>query len=134
MLQAHKQETAQENIGITEVVLPGNDIESHAMVLPMIAYLSHQNQDKWLTWIAPQNISKAILKQYDFANHNIRLIHPHDHEEGLRIFCNALVNGNSNTVIGSLDFFTEKDRATLELASRHGHTRGIVLRTRNSSE
>lgn len=131
MLQYSKQHSNQDNIGITEIVLPGNDADCHEMVLPMIAYLSHQNQDKWLTWIAPKNISKTILQQYDFAKHNIRLIHPQNNQEGLRIFWDALTNGNSNTVIGSLNFFSDKDRRNLEIASRQGHTRGIVLRTRS---
>ncbi len=113
--------------GITEILMPyGDDL---AMVLPMLAHLSQQSDDRWFTWIVPSNFCVADLQPYNFPN-NLRLIYSHSNEQSLWLFWEALAKGNSAHVAVCLEAFSEHDRERLEAASALGKTRGMVLRAR----
>jgi len=124
---------ADESVsGITEIVLPEIDTTSSlSIVLPMLAHLSVQHDEKWFTWIAPRNVTKDLLADYGFAKHKVRLIHTRNDEECLWVFWDSLRIGNSGTVVAQLDTFSEIQRQKLESASEQGSTRGIVLRARH---
>lgn len=47
--------------GVTELVLTSDSPEQLALLLPMIAFLSNSASDRWITWIAPHNISRDLF-------------------------------------------------------------------------
>ena len=76
MLSARQIQPSHQILpSITEIVLPSFSSGSLTTVLPMLAELSKSNKDKWLTWVAPKNITKAMLEQYGFRCDNVRLIY-----------------------------------------------------------
>ncbi len=113
--------------GITEILMPyGDDL---GMVLPMLAHLSQQSEDRWFTWIVPNNFCANDLKPYGFDK-NLRLIYSDNDAQSLWLFWEALSKGNSAHVAVCLNTLNEQDRDRLEAASAMGKTRGMVLRTR----
>ncbi len=116
--------------GITEILMPyGEDM---ALILPMLASLSHECKDEWFTIIVPRSFLLSDLKPYPFAFRNIRLVHSQHSDDSLWMSWEALSNGNSGYVVALLEDLSDSDRARLEGASFKGKTRGLVLRKRRA--
>lgn len=116
--------------GVTELVLTSDTPEQLALLMPMIAYLSHSSQDRWITWIAPHNVSRELLESYAVNTRNIRVIHCHDQISLLWVTCEALIAGNSHTVISSPGKLSDKEFSQLEVAALQGKCQGLLLRVR----
>lgn len=116
--------------GVTELVLTNNDPEQLQLLLPMLAYLSQQTENRWITWIAPQYLNRKILETYGVNTSCIRLIHC-DQDNLLWVTWEALASGTSNTVIASPGRLTEKELAQLEVAAHKGKCQGLLLRARH---
>ena len=123
---AHHQPAA----GVTELVLTSDAPEQLALLLPMIAFLSNASVDRWMTWIAPHNISRELLKSYGVNTRYIRVIHASNPQTLLWITWKALIAGNSHTVISSPGKLTDKEFAQLEIAAKAGECQGLLLRVR----
>lgn len=117
--------------GITEVILPeGDDL---SIVLPSLAYLTHHHQDRWLTWISLKpKIDRHLLQAYNFDLSHVRVVYPKSSEEAFWLFWEALTEGNSHTVIGTLGGLESRSLTKLEHAATAGRCMGMVLRSRNS--
>jgi cell division inhibitor SulA len=96
----------------------------------MIAYLSNSAKDRWITWIAPHNISKDFLESYGVNTRFIRVIHAQDPQALLWITWEALSAGNSHTVISSPGKLSDKELSQLEVAAAKGQSQGLLLRVR----
>ncbi len=116
--------------GVTELVLTSDSPEQLALLLPMIAYLSNSAKDRWITWIAPHNISKDFLESYGVNTRFIRVIHAQDPQALLWITWEALSAGNSHTVISSPGKLSDKELSQLEVAAAKGQCQGLLLRVR----
>lgn len=116
--------------GVTELVLTSDSPEQVALLLPMIAFLSNACSDRWITWIAPHNISRELLESYGVNTRFIRVIHCQDPKTLLSITWEALSAGNSHTVISSPGKLTDKELNQLELAAKTGVCQGLLLRVR----
>lgn len=116
--------------GVTELVLTSDSPEQVALLLPMIAFLSNTCSDRWITWIAPHNINRELLKSYGVNTRYIRVIHCQDPQTLLWITWEALSAGNSHTVISSPGKLTDKELTQLELAAKNGASQGLLLRVR----
>lgn len=116
--------------GVTELVLTSDSPEQLALLLPMIAYLSNSTQGRWITWIAPHNISRELLESYGVNTRCIRVIHCHDQLSLLWVTWEALAAGNSHTVISSPGKLTDKELNQLEVAATQGRCQGLLLRVR----
>lgn len=116
--------------GVTELVLTSDSPEQIALLLPMIAYLSNNCCDRWITWIAPHNISRELLESYGINTAYIRVIHCQNPQTLLWITWEALSAGNSHTVISSPGKLTDKELMHLELAAKTGKCQGLLLRVR----
>jgi cell division inhibitor SulA len=116
--------------GVTELVLTSDSPEQIALLLPMIAYLSNNCSDRWITWIAPHNISRELLESYGINTGYIRVIHCQNPQTLLWITWEALSAGNSHTVISSPGKLTDKELMHLELAAKTGKCQGLLLRVR----
>ena len=118
---------------ITEVVMTNED-DGLSMLLPMLAHLSRESKNKWLTWIAPKSVasrlSKKVLESYGFALKQIRIIHPEDNDAALWLLWDALANGTSANVVANMRSLSENDRIKLETACQRGNSRGLILRSR----
>ncbi len=116
--------------GVTELVLTSDTPEQLALLMPMIAYLSNSSQDRWITWIAPHNISRELLESYGVNTRYIRVIHCHNQLSLLWVTWEALAAGNSHTVISSPGKLTDKELNQLETAAMKGKCQGLLLRVR----
>lgn len=125
-----QQQAAPHSNGVTEVVLPQGDESQLNMVLPMLAYLSRQSQDRWFTWIAPRGVSRQLLETHGFDLGKVRLIHTKSEEETLWVLWEALAAGNSDAVVASPGKLSEKALARLEHAARAGKAHGLLIRYR----
>lgn len=116
--------------GVTELVLTNDSPAQAALLLPMIAFLSNTCNDRWITWIAPHNISRDLLESYSVNTRYIRVIHCHNPQAILWITWEALSAGNSHTVISSPGKLTDKELMQLEVAAKTGKCQGLLLRFR----
>lgn len=116
--------------GVTELVLTNDAPEQLTLLMPMIAYLSNSSQDRWITWIAPHNISRELLESHGVNTRFIRVIHCHDQLSLLWVTWEALAAGNSHTVISSPGKLTDKELNQLEVAAMQGKCQGLLLRVR----
>lgn len=114
--------------GITEIVLPNS--RSSSLYLPSLAYLSSQNNGRWLTWLAPNSMNKVELQSYGFDLSKTRFIYPKTQEDCFWLIWEALAEGNSHTVVGSPGRLTEHQLNKLENAARVGGCNGLLLRDR----
>jgi cell division inhibitor SulA len=103
-----------------------------ALLLPMIAHISNSCRDRWITWVAPVQISREILEDYGVNTRCMRLIHARTPEEARWITWEALAAGNSHSVIANLGRLTEKELKDLELAAWRGQSQGLLLRSRQT--
>ncbi|MEJ2418166.1 MAG: SulA-like leucine-rich domain-containing protein [Exilibacterium sp.] len=120
----------QPDSGVTEVVLSRGCPRQLALLLPMLAHLSWQPDNRWITWIAPSGIDRQTLISYGVNTTKIRLIHTSGVENILWMTWEALAKGNSYTVISSPGKITEKAYAQLEKAAARGRAQGLLLRMR----
>lgn len=118
------------NKGVTELVLTSHSPEQAALLLPMLAYLSKTCHDRWITWVAPHNITRQSLESFGIDTRLIRLIHCHEQHNTLWITWEALAAGNSHTVIASPGKLTDKELKQLEAAAMRGNCQGLLLRVR----
>lgn len=124
----HRPQSAAS--GVTELVLTSDAPEQLSLLLPMIAYLSNHSPDRWLTWIAPHNISRELLESYGVNTRSVRVIHCHNDTSLLWLTWEALAVGNSHTVISSPGKLTDKELQQLEVAAGKGNCQGLLLRVR----
>ena len=116
------------NIGVTEIEISRQNNSQLTFVLPMLAYLSKQAEQRWITWVCPPPITKTLLKQFGVDTCKLRLIHTQEPGDLLWISWEALSAGNSHTVIVCADKLAEKQYRQLEQAAYKGNTQGILLR------
>lgn len=116
--------------GITELIIANNSPEQAALLMPMIAFISQSCSNRWVTWIAPQNVTREFLQAYGVDTRFLRLIHCHDEASRLWITWESLAAGNSHTVISSPGKLSEKELKQLEDAASQGQCQGLLLRIR----
>jgi cell division inhibitor SulA len=116
--------------GVTELVLSRECPDQLALLLPMLAHISHQSEQRWITWVAPQGIHRDRLADYGIDIGKIRLVHAKKTHDILRITWEALARGNSHTVLASPGKLTDHSYTQLEMAANVGHSQGLLLRMR----
>lgn len=121
---------AKSTSGVTELVLTSNSPEQLQILLPMLAFLSNQHENRWITWIAPEYLNRQVLEAYGVNTCCIRLIHCAP-ENLLWVTWEALASGTSNTVIASPGKLSEKELHHLEAAAHKGQCQGLLLRARD---
>lgn len=117
--------------GLTEMVLPNHDELS--LILPTLAFLTNQYSDRWLTWISHSpKINRSQLQYYGFNLNRLRIVHTKSSDQAFCWFREALVEGNSHTVIGTLTEVNEAQSSLLEQAAIDGQCVALLLRSRQS--
>jgi cell division inhibitor SulA len=116
--------------GITELIIANASPQQVALIMPMIAFLTKSCANRWVTWIAPQHVSREFLESFGVDTQYLRLIHCSDEQSRLWITWEALAVGNSHTVISSPGKLTDKEFKQLENAAHQGECQGLLLRIR----
>lgn len=128
---AARQAPAQgETGGVTELVLTHNAPEQTQLLLPTVAHLSRRSQ-RWLTWISAGPVDRELLGQYGVSPQNLRIIHAPSTTDQRWILWEALVEGNSHTVIASPGQMVDSELRQLEAAARRGQCQALLLRVRD---
>lgn len=121
---------AAASCGITELIIANASPEQAALLMPMIAFLTQSCANRWVTWIAPQHLSREFLESFGVDTRYVRFIHCSDEASRLWITWEALAAGNSHTVIASPGKLTDKELKQLEQAASQGNCQGLLLRVR----
>ncbi len=116
--------------GITELIIANASPDQVALIMPMIAFLTKSCANRWVTWIAPQHVSRQFLESFGVDTQYLRLIHCSDEQSRLWITWEALAAGNSHTVISSPGKLADKEFRQLENAAHQGQCQGLLLRVR----
>lgn len=124
------QSVPTKAFGVTELVLTSENSDQLHLLLPMLAYLSHNSANRWITWISPKYLSRDLLLAYGVNINCLQLIHCQD-ENPLWVIWEALASGTSNTVIANPGRLSEKELLQLEVAATKGECQGLLLRARH---
>ena len=116
--------------GVTELVLSRDCPEHASLLYPMLAFLSRQTQNQWITWVAPEGIDRQLFADYGVDTDKIRLVYPNSRTEVLQLIGQALALGNSHTVIANPGKLNDRELRQLESAAHQGQTQGLLLRLR----
>ena len=117
-----------ETTSLTEIVLSARTGADLELLLPMLAHLSRKNPDRWFTWINPKDVDKQLLKDFEFALDNVRVIYSRNEDEILWLMWDALANGTSGSVVAEIGAISENSRKELEQAALLGNCRGLLIR------
>lgn len=120
-----------QQCGITELVISNGHEQYLQWLLPMVAHFSHQDDNRWLTWIGANGISKQLLKRYDINTRNLRLIHLKQSQDTLWTSWDALAQGNSHMVIANPGVLNNQQQQQLQKAAELGSCQGLMLRFRH---
>ena len=125
-----QQTPSTSHSGVTELVLANDSLEQLALILPMIAFLSHSQGERWITWISTQPIARELLEAYGVNTRVLRFVHCKDGDNARWVTWEALAAGTSHTVIASPGKLSDKEMAQLEQAAYMGKTQGLLIRLR----
>jgi len=115
--------------GVTELVLTKHSPDHRMLLVPMIAHLSQQ-ADRWITWVAPGPIERKLLESYGVDTNKLRIIHSQTEESTTWILWDALNNGTSHTVIGTVNKLNDQAIKHLEQAAQNGNAKALLVRYR----
>ena len=126
---------AGANSGLTELILSANETQQAQLLLPMLAELTRQSQDQWITFVAldgfcEQLLNAEQLKTLGAEHHKIRVVRARNSADARWITWEALKLGNSHTVIACPGKLTALELSQLESAARAGNSQGLLLRSR----
>lgn len=118
---------------ITEMSLTGSLQQQQLLLLPMLAHLTHQAEDQWLTIVATEPVCERILntarlKAVGAAAEKIRVIRANKIEDVLWISWEALSLGNSHTVVACPGAISAESYKQLEAAAQSGRCQALLLR------
>lgn len=119
------------NPGVSELMIPAWEQASLELLLPMLSHLSHQADNRWLTWIGKPCLSKQIAKTHQVNRSNVRMINSQNDEETLWLMWDALNNGTSAFVVATFEAsncVSYKERTLLEQACFSGNARALVVK------
>jgi cell division inhibitor SulA len=98
------------------------------LLLPTLAWQTHHNEQRWITWIASQFIEKSVLESYGVNLSSLRMIVDSQSDySSFRLLLTALKNDRSTMVIASLPSLPESQLHQLEQAARQGNCQAIIL-------
>lgn len=112
---------------ITEIIIPLSSGNQNDVVLPMLAHLSQQVENRWFTWITCSKLTIQELCKYNFAQEKVRIIRANSEREAHWLMWEALHNGTSGTVVSDTGKISSEVRSHLNQAAKHGASRAILL-------
>jgi cell division inhibitor SulA len=120
-------ETAQTT-RITQWVIGKGHVDYRNLLLPTLAWQTHHNNQRWITWIASQFIEKSMLEEYDVNLSSLRMIvDSHSDYSSFKLLLTALKNNRSSMVIASLPSLADTEQRELEQAAAQGDCQALIL-------
>ena len=121
-------ETAEQPTRITQWVVGHGRADYRNLLLPTLAWQTHHNNQRWITWIASQFIEKAMLEEYEVNLSSLRMIvDSHSDYSSFKLLLTALKNNRSSMVIASLPSLPDTQLHELEQAAAQGDCQAIIL-------
>lgn len=118
--------TSPSTRAIAQVVFPAS-VNSLAAILPMVASLTHQTSERWVTWITHRQPIKAMLEAYGANLRRLRIVHVQPDSDSRWIAWQALAQHNSHTVIAEQEKWSEDDIKALEKAALATESKGVMI-------
>jgi cell division inhibitor SulA len=116
---------------ITQWLIGKNDVghvDYRNLLLPTLAWQSHHNNERWITWIASQFIERSMLEQYNVNLSSLRMIvDSHSNYSSFKLLLTALKNNRSSMVIASLPSLSDFQQHELEQAAEQGDCQALLL-------
>jgi len=116
---------------IIEFVFPGEPRQQLSLILPTLAHLSHNQDQRWLTCIGPSFLSKKDCQAFHLNWQRLLQVLPNQRCAIIDLAERALLAGKSHTVVClAPTSLTAQELARLERAAQNGHCQGIVIHSR----
>lgn len=115
---------------IVEFVFPGEARQQLPLILPVLAHLTNNGDQRWLTCIGPQLLAKKDCRRYHLNWQRLLQVLPNQRCAVIDLAERALQAGKSHTVCVVAEALSKQDLLRLERAATAGNCRGIVIRTR----
>lgn len=98
------------------------------LLLPALAWQTHHNDLRWVTWVAAQFMDKATLEKFGVNLSALRMIvDSHSSHSPFKLVMTALKNQRSCMVIASLPPLSAAELRELEEAAKLGNCSGLIL-------
>ncbi|NRH29267.1 SOS-induced cell division inhibitor SulA [Pseudomonas sp. MS19] len=112
----------------SEISLRGAAGSCLNLLAPMLRELSENNEQRWLTLIAPPaSLTQAWLRDAGLNRERILLLHPRSKQTPLQLAQETLRLGRSHTVISWLHPLERKARLLLEAAAKEGAAQSLNI-------
>ena len=99
------------------------------LLAPMLRELSEQQDDRWLTLIAPPaSLTQSWLREAGLNRERILLLQPNGNKSALQLTCEALRLGRSHTVVSWLNPLNASAKQQLISAARTGDAQSLNIR------
>jgi cell division inhibitor SulA len=115
---------------IVEFVFPGEARQQLPLILPVLAHLTNNGDQRWLTCIGPQLLAKKDCHRYRLNWQRLLQVLPSQRCAMIDLAERALQAGKSHTVVCVVNELNAEHLARLERAASIGNCQGIVIRSR----
>ncbi|NQD92226.1 CDP-glycerol--UDP-pyrophosphoryl-N-acetylglucosaminyl-N-acetylmannosamine glycerophosphotransferase [Pseudomonas sp. CrR25] len=112
----------------SEVSLRGAAGHCLNLLAPILRELSQNDDERWLTLIAPpSSLTQTWLREAGLNRERILLLQPRGEQNALQLAEEALKLGRSHTVVSWLHPLERQTRQRLELAARQGQAQSLNI-------
>lgn len=115
---------------IVEFVFPGEARQQLPLILPVLAHLTNNGDQRWLACIGPQLLTKGDCRRFRLNWQRLLQVLPNQRCSAIDLAERALQSGKSHTVCVVAETLDEQSLVRLERAAAAGDCRGIVIRSR----
>jgi cell division inhibitor SulA len=120
--------TIENPATVTRMTLNLENPISFQMILPLVAYHSVNNHQRWVTWVTTSFLNREMLSSYGVNPASLRIIvEPEENYSPLRLVCSALSNGRSNLVVARMAKLHQNELEKLEESAVYGNTSLLIL-------
>lgn len=113
----------------SELALRGAPGHCHSLLAPILRELSEEDDNRWLTLIAPPgSLTQAWLRDAGLNRERILLLQPGSNQTALQLACEALRLGHSHTVVSWLGNLNQSTRQQLLRAAAAGNAQSLNIR------
>ncbi|MDF0732439.1 SulA-like leucine-rich domain-containing protein [Pseudomonas entomophila] len=122
------RKSAQPDL-FSELALRGAPGHCQSLLAPVLRELSEEDDNRWLTLIAPpSSLTQAWLRDAGLNRERILLLQPGSNQSALQLACEALRLGHSHTVVSWLDNTNANARQQLVRAATTGNAQSLNIR------
>lgn len=98
------------------------------LLAPILRQLSENQDERWLTLIAPPiSLTQAWLREAGLNRERILVLQPRGEQSALQLAQHALTLGRSHTVVSWLHPLERQARQQLEQAATHGKAQSLNI-------